>query len=59
MSKIDIKHITNESLKKVRKDITKNGTEIECPNCKGKIKVMPGESICPKCGKTLDVRLKF
>lgn len=39
-------------------EIKKNGIEIECPNCKKKIKVKSSTKVCPKCKTKIEINFK-
>lgn len=48
----------NDLFSEIVKDELSNMTyDVECPHCRAKISVEPGNAICPVCGKSINVTI--
>ncbi|GHV42693.1 hypothetical protein FACS189490_12210 [Clostridia bacterium] len=47
----------NQAIKKFEKDAYSKKYDTNCSNCNEKVTVFPGKSICPKCGKEINLTL--
>lgn len=53
--KFDKNKINRTINKSVDNHLRTNKLPVTCPHCKNKINVMQGSSICPKCGKPINL----
>ncbi len=56
---IDNKKIIKEIKKQAKPHLMKQSYDIDCPQCKQKIKAVPGLVVCPKCHSSFDFDLKI
>ena len=53
-------HDLEKSVKETaRKEITRQGIDIECPGCGRTIHTKGGDTTCPSCGKVTDVTIDW
>ena len=53
------KDMENAIKEKAKENISGRDFDVLCPQCKSKVSVPAGRSLCPVCGMEIDVKLQF
>lgn len=53
------KDMENAIKEKAKANIQSRNFDVSCPQCKAKVNVPAGKSLCPFCGMEINVKLQF
>lgn len=57
--KSDFSKMGNALKREAEKALQKKRFEIGCPHCQAKVTAPTGKSVCPNCGKEIDLTFKI
>lgn len=57
--KSDLGKMGSALKREAAKALQKEQFETRCPNCQAKVTVPVGKSVCPNCGKSIDLSFKI
>ena len=58
-AKADFSKLSNAINREYKKAATNKKYQISCKNCRAKVVVPVGKSVCPACGKEINLILNF
>lgn len=57
--KSDFRKMGDALKRETEKALQKKRFETECPHCHGKVTAPAGKSVCPNCGKEIDLTIEI